>query len=34
MPDNSRMIVHKLTKKYDLPENVIATLEEFAKSCG
>lgn len=34
MPDNSRAIVHKLAKKYELPTDVIATLEEFAKSCG
>lgn len=34
MPDNSRVIVHKLAKKYEIPTDVIATLEEFAKSCG
>lgn len=34
MPDNSRVIVHKLAKKYEIPTDVMATLEEFAKSCG
>ena len=34
MPDNSRMIIHKLAKKYEIPTDVLATLEEFAKSCG
>ena len=34
MPDNSRVIVYKLAKKYGIPTDVIATLEEFAKSCG